>query len=355
MFAPVVHAATAGGHQQSTAGLLPVGQMTPPLVSYRGSVGWGHVTSATNRAWSECGCHGELAGCWYVVTEVAGLGRRRCNVIQATALEEGAFEFAAEFPCWKNDKLEQHDVTYILQAIESRVCRYKYMTKTCGVVKPVWIQLQSSNGLTHSSTKRTAYVNNKGLSIMPTYGSHVIIGVKNGCSRMTFVIQLQCVFCDVIANLLITVHTTFRHNVVMRKIRTDDAAIVCWWYRLSSSDKTRSKLNDGGSTQECYRCKAKFQHPKILWFVLHSIGQAWSSQRSVTAVEGFWMRVKSPLRILFEFREWNFYLFTYYLFIIYYLFMYLLFIYLLLLLFIYLLFVYYLFIFITCLLFVYYL
>ena len=128
IFAPVVHSATAGGHQQSTAGLLSVGQMTPPLVSDRGSVGRRQVTSATYWAWSVCGCHGELACCWYMVTEVAGLGRRRRSVIQATAMEKGAFEFAAEFPCWKNDKFEQYDATYIVQALDPRVCRYKYMT-----------------------------------------------------------------------------------------------------------------------------------------------------------------------------------------------------------------------------------
>jgi hypothetical protein len=30
-------------------------------------------------------------------------------VIKATALEKSAFEFAAEFPCWRNDKLQQQD------------------------------------------------------------------------------------------------------------------------------------------------------------------------------------------------------------------------------------------------------
>jgi hypothetical protein len=124
MFAPVVHAATAGGHQQSTVGLLTVGQMTTPLVSDRGNVGRRQVTSATDWAWSECGCHGKLAGSWYVVTEVARLGRRRCNVIQATTLEKGAFEFASELPCWKNDKFEQHHVTHIEQALDPHVCRY---------------------------------------------------------------------------------------------------------------------------------------------------------------------------------------------------------------------------------------
>jgi hypothetical protein len=63
-----------------------------------------------------------------VVTVLAGLGNRRCIVVQATALEKRAFEFAAEFPCWKNDKFEQHDVTHIVQALDPRVCRYKHMT-----------------------------------------------------------------------------------------------------------------------------------------------------------------------------------------------------------------------------------
>jgi hypothetical protein len=35
-------------------------------------------------------------------------------VIETTALEKCAFEFAAEFPCWKNDKLQQQDVTCAL-------------------------------------------------------------------------------------------------------------------------------------------------------------------------------------------------------------------------------------------------
>lgn len=62
-----------------------------------------------------------------MVTVVSGLGRRRCNAIEATALEEGALEFAAELPCWKNDKLQQNDVTYIAQVLDPRMCRYKYM------------------------------------------------------------------------------------------------------------------------------------------------------------------------------------------------------------------------------------
>lgn len=62
-----------------------------------------------------------------MVTVAAGLGRR-CSVVQATALQKGAFEFATEFPCWKNDKFEQHDVTHIVQALDPPVCRYKYIT-----------------------------------------------------------------------------------------------------------------------------------------------------------------------------------------------------------------------------------
>lgn len=73
-----------------------------------------------------------------MVTEVAGSGRRRCIVIQATALEEGAFEFAAELPCWKNDKFEQHDVTYIVvQALRPTGVQISIHDNTCGVVKPV--------------------------------------------------------------------------------------------------------------------------------------------------------------------------------------------------------------------------
>jgi len=49
---------------------------------------------------------------------------------------------------------------------------------------------------------------------------------------MTLVIQVQCVFCEVVAKFLVTVYTIFRRNSVMRKIRTllhrcaNDIAVV---------------------------------------------------------------------------------------------------------------------------------
>lgn len=77
-----------------------------------GSGGSGRDTSAADKCGSggSCGRHGILTGFKNTVIEVTGLGRRGCGVIQATALEKCAFEFAAEFPCWKNDKLQQQDV-----------------------------------------------------------------------------------------------------------------------------------------------------------------------------------------------------------------------------------------------------
>lgn len=68
MFAAVVQAAAAGGHQHSVsepiAGRFIVGgQVTAPLVSDRGSSGGGQVASGTFRAWSDSSCHGVLSGC----------------------------------------------------------------------------------------------------------------------------------------------------------------------------------------------------------------------------------------------------------------------------------------------------
>lgn len=117
MFAAVVHTAAAGGHQQSmsesTAGrLIVVGQVTAPLSSGIGTSGRGQEGAATYGcgavgSWSS---HRVLAGCRNAVIEVTRLGRRGCGLIKATALEKRAFEFAAEFSCWKNDKLQQQNV-----------------------------------------------------------------------------------------------------------------------------------------------------------------------------------------------------------------------------------------------------
>lgn len=48
-------------------------------------------------------------------------------MVEATALQKCAFEFATELPCWKNDKFEQYDVVYYVQGLDPRVCRGKYM------------------------------------------------------------------------------------------------------------------------------------------------------------------------------------------------------------------------------------
>jgi len=83
---------------------------------------------------------------------------------------------------------------------------------------------------------------------MPTSKSHVITGLNKGFSRMTFVTQVQCVFCEVVAKFLIILYTIFRHNSIIGRCYTSVIMIT-----LSSSEKkSRSKLN-AGSTQERYR------------------------------------------------------------------------------------------------------
>jgi hypothetical protein len=113
MLVAVVHTAAAGGQQQSvsesTAGrLIVVGQVTAPLLLGRGSSGRGPADGC--RTGCNSSSHGVLTGRRNTVIEVTRLGRRGCGAIKATAAQKRAFEFAAEFPCWKNDKLQQQDV-----------------------------------------------------------------------------------------------------------------------------------------------------------------------------------------------------------------------------------------------------
>lgn len=122
MFAAVVQAATAGGHQQSVsesiAGRFIVGgRVTARLVSDRGSSGRGKVASGTFGAWSDFSCHRVPTCCSYSIVEVSGAGRGGRGIVQATALKKRAFELTSELPCWRNDKLQQQDVAYCVSQL----------------------------------------------------------------------------------------------------------------------------------------------------------------------------------------------------------------------------------------------
>ena len=73
---------------------------------------------------------------------------------------------------------------------------------------------------------------------MPTSKSHVITPLNNGCSRMTFVSQVQCVFCEVVAEFLITVYTIFRHNSIIGRCCTRVLMITAVVFRTKKEKGT---------------------------------------------------------------------------------------------------------------------